>query len=393
MFDDLEQDLSALMCVPGLAGHEDRVRRHISAQLAKDGLTGSTDRLGNLTYSFEGETGAPSVMVFAHMDQLGFIVRRIEADGLIRVERLGGVAERAMAAQPVLIAVEGGVDVAGVILNKAHHATTPDEKYRVVKAPDILIDTGHGSREAVAAAGVRIGSPVTYLPQVLPLAGTRLAGTAIDDRAGCAVLMALARSLSRRGETGPTVHIVFTVQEEFNLRGAQVAAQRLMPDVAIQIDLMLASDTPDMADRGEMVLGGGPGMSLYSFHGRGTLNGVIPHPAAVRMVEQAAAREGIPLQRSAQVGVLTDLSYVQLVGEGVISIDLGFPKRASHSALEVCDLADLEALARLVGAVLTALPEADLSRDGISDAPIQLTEAVAVDPEPDAPAPDEDPTQ
>ena len=111
------------------------------------------------------------------------------------------------------------------------------------------------------------------------------------------------------------------------------------------------------------------------------------------MVEQAAAREGIPLQRSAQVGVLTDLSYVQLVGEGVISIDLGFPMRASHSALEVCDLADLEALARLVGAVLTALPEADLSRDGIPDAPIQLTEAVAVDPEPDAPAPDEDPTQ
>jgi putative aminopeptidase FrvX len=82
----------------------------------------------------------------------------------------------------------------------------------------------------------------------------------------------------RTANNGPTVHVVFSVQEEFNLRGALVAAQALKPDIAIQIDLMLATDTPDMADRGEMRLGGGPGISLYSFHGRGTLNGVIPHP-------------------------------------------------------------------------------------------------------------------
>lgn len=363
MLDRLEDDLSQLMCIPGLAGHEDRVRRHIAAQLARDGITGDTDRLGNFTVTLPGDPAAPSVMVFAHMDQLGFIVRKIEPDGLLRVERMGGVAERAMAAQAVLVCVGEGRDVPGVILNKAHHATTPEEKYRVLKTPEIVIDTGHGSKSGVEAAGIRIGAPVIYLPQVLPLADTRLAGTAIDDRAGCAVLMALARVL--KGRTGgPTVHLVFSVLEEFNLRGAQVAAQRLKPDVAIQIDLMLATDTPDMADRGEMVLGGGPGMSLYSFHGRGTLNGVIPHPAAVRLIEEAARAEGLPLQRSAQVGVLTDLSYVQLVGEGVVSIDVGFPMRASHSALEVCDLRDLDALTRLLLAALGRLDAGfDLDRD------------------------------
>ncbi|MBM1220873.1 M20/M25/M40 family metallo-hydrolase [Ponticoccus sp. SC2-23] len=385
MLDRLEEDLSQLMCIPGLAGHEDRVRRHIAAQLARDGITGETDRLGNFTVTFPGDPAAPSVMVFAHMDQLGFIVRRIEPDGLLRVERMGGVAERAMAAQAVLVCVGEGRDVPGVILNKAHHATTPEEKYRVVKAPEIVIDTGHGSRAAVEAAGIRIGAPVIYLPQVLPLADTRLAGTAIDDRAGCAVLMALARALRNR-EGGPTVHIVFSVLEEFNLRGAQVAAQRLKPDVAIQIDLMLATDTPDMADRGEMVLGGGPGMSLYSFHGRGTLNGVIPHPAAVRLIEEAAAGEGLPLQRSAQVGVLTDLSYVQLVGEGVISIDVGFPMRASHSALEVCDLRDLESLARLLQAAVQRLDaQFDLGRDP-ADAP--AAPVAAEPPAPEMPAED-----
>jgi putative aminopeptidase FrvX len=325
------------------------------------GTAAEVDVLGNLTATFPGDPALPAVMLFAHMDQLGFVVRKVEPDGLIRVERLGGVSERAMAAQAVVLCTEGG-DVPGIILNKAHHATGPDEKYRVLTAPEIRIDTGHGAKAAVEAAGIRIGTPVCYRPQVIELAGDRIAGTAIDDRAGCAVLLAVARALAaRRG--GPTVHCVWTVQEEFNLRGAQVAAQRLLPAIAIQIDLMLATDTPDMADRGEMRLGGGPGMSLYSFHGRGTLNGVLPHPALVRLFERAAEAAGIPLQRSAQVGVLTDLSHVQLVGGGVAAIDVGFPMRHSHSALECCDLSDLDGLTRLILAALAAIgPDLRLER-------------------------------
>jgi putative aminopeptidase len=292
---------------------------------------------------------------------LGFIVRKIEPDGMIRVERMGGLAERAMAAQAVLITGRQG-DVPGIIGTKAHHATGPDEKYRVLTAPEIRIDTGHGSKAAVAAAGIEIGAPVVYAPRVVALAGDRIAGTAVDDRAGCAVLLALATALKAR-TGGPTVHLVWSVQEEFNLRGAVVAAQVLQPDIALQIDLMLATDTPDMADRGEMMLGGGPGISLYSFHGRGTLNGVIPHPALVRLAEDAAGAARMPLQRSAQVGVLTDLSYVQTVGQGVAALDLGFPMRHSHSALECCDLADLASLVRLLDAMLARIgPGFDLSR-------------------------------
>ena len=127
---------------------------------------------------------------------------------------------------------------------------------------------------------------------------------------------------------------------------------------------MLATDTPDMASRGDMVLGGGPGMSLYSFHGRGTLNGVIPHPAMVSLFETTAQEQNVPLQRSAQVGVLTDLSYVQLTGKGVASIDMGFPMRASHSAREVCDLNDLVQLSELlIGAISTIGPDFSLNRD------------------------------
>lgn len=360
MIDRLRIDLLDLMCVPGLSGYETRVRQAIR-NLLPDGMPGTTDSLGNLIVTFEGK--GPSVMLFTHMDQLGFFVRRIEDNGLIRVERMGGVPERALAAQPVVLCPPGRPDVPGIITNKSHHATTPDEKYVVVKAPDLTIDTGLGSRVEVEATGICIGTPVVYQPRVEVLGETRVTGTAVDDRAGCAVLLEVARQLSNRTE-GPTVHLVFSVQEEFNLRGAVVAAQVLQPDIALQIDLMNASDTPDMADRGDMVLGGGPGISLYSFHGRGTLNGVIPHPALVALFEDTAEAENILLQRSAQVGVLTDLSYVQTVGAGVASLDIGFPMRYSHSANEMCDLRDLEELTKLTLAALSRIgPDFSLNRD------------------------------
>jgi len=339
--------LPELMLIPGLSGYEGRVRRRIASELAALGIESRSDRLGNLMGTLEGERKAPSVMLFTHMDQLGFVVRKIEPDGLIRLERLGGVPERALPAQAVLFCVGEGRDVIGVIANKSHHATTPEEKYHVVRYPELYVDAGYESADQVRAAGIRIGTPVVYQPRVLELARDRIAGASVDDRAGCAVILEVARAL-RDTRRRPTVHLVFTVQEEFNLRGALPAAQALLPDIAIQLDLILATDTPDMSGRGDVRLGGGPAMSLYSFHGRGTLNGTIPHPALVELFEKTAAAEKINLQRSAHIGALTDSSYVQVTGTGVACIDLGFPTRYTHSSLEVCDLSDLEGLARLL---------------------------------------------
>ncbi len=354
--------LAELMLIPGLSGYEARVAGAIRAHLDRMGVAHHTDRMGNVSATIKGDETAPSVMIFTHMDQLGFVVRKVEDDGLIRLERLGGVPERALASQAVLICTGFG-DVPGVIGNKSHHATGPDEKYKVLPYADLYVDAGFASKAQATAAGVVIGAPVTYLPRVIDLAGGRVAGTSVDDRAGCAVLLALAERLLTRTQ-GPTVHLVWSVQEEFNLRGVLPAALRAAPDIALQIDLLLACDTPDMAHRGEVVLGGGPGISLYSFHGRGTLNGVIPHPALVRLMAQAAATEGLPLQRSAHTGALTDLSYIQFMGtEGVACLDVGFPMRYSHSSLEVVDVADLLQLTALLDAALARIgPDFDLGR-------------------------------
>ncbi|MBP9183528.1 MAG: M42 family peptidase, partial [Fuscovulum sp.] len=130
--------LAELMLIPGLAGHEGRVARAIAAHLDRLGLPHRSDRLGNLMTTLPGDPGLPSVMVFTHMDQLGFVIRKIEDSGLLRLERLGGVPERALAAQAVVICTDRG-DLPGVIANKSHHATTPEEKYRVLPYAELYV--------------------------------------------------------------------------------------------------------------------------------------------------------------------------------------------------------------------------------------------------------------
>ena len=352
-----------LMLIPGLSGYETRVRKRLSLEMNAAGFKTITDRMGNLIATLEGNAKAPSVMLFAHMDQLGFVIRKIEANGLMRLERLGGVPERALASQEMLICVAEGKDVPAIITNKSHHATTPEEKYRVLPYADIMLDGGFSSSEAALKAGVDVGSPVVYAPRAFEMAGGKVCGTSVDDRAACAVMVEVAKLL-KDAKSFPTVHFIFSVQEEFNLRGALPAAQSLLPDIAIQLDLILATDTPDMVQRGDVKLGHGPAMSMFSFHGRGTLNGTIPHPALVKLFDESAKHRKINLQRSAHIGALTDSSYVQLVGKGVASIDMGFPCRYTHSSLELCDVSDLEKLTLLLVDALAAIgPDFSLNRD------------------------------
>jgi putative aminopeptidase FrvX len=364
----LAETAVALMRVPGLSGHEDRVRRAVAAMLAGFGVASRTDRLGNLIATLPGAEGAPAVMLIAHLDQLGFVVRRIEPDGFLRLTRVGGVPEKALPGQPVLVAGAAG-GLPGVIGLKAHHTTTPEENARVTPLAELFVDIGADSAEGARAMGAEIGAPVVYAPDPRRLGRWRLSGPSVDDRAGCAVLVEVARALAAGGPR-PTVHLVFSVQEEFNLRGALPAAQALRPDICLQIDVTVAADTPDLAGWGEARLGGGPVMSHFSFHGRGTLNGLIPHPALTAHVAAVAARTGLALQRVASGGLLTETSYVQLVGEGVACLDLAFPARYTHGPGETCDLRDLEALARLIVETLRAIgPGFSLDRDAATGSP------------------------
>ena len=337
-------DLLALMRLPGLAGHEQTVAAFLRERFEPLADEVREDVLGNVIATVRGtEANAPTVMLFAHMDSLGFVVRRIGDDGFIWLHRLGGIPEKVLPGLRVVTGRPDGTQLAGIIAVKAHHVTPPEEKSKVTPLDQLFVDIGASSRDEALEMGVRIGAPVTYAGHAERLGETRISGTFIDNRGGCLVILEVLRHLVR-SRPKATVHVVATVQEEFNLRGAQPVAHALAPDIAVCVDISMSSDTPDLKGHGELAMGEGPSVNLYTFHGRGTLNGLLPHPALVGSLQQAAARVGVPLHRNVTFGGLTDASYVQLVRDGIACVDVGFPARYTHTPIETCDVRDVAGL-------------------------------------------------
>jgi putative aminopeptidase FrvX len=359
----LNERLEKYCLTPAMSGFEDEMIKKLKADLS--GLVDQirVDVLGNVIATIKGKSPEGSdLMVFAHTDSLGMIVKGIDDNGFIRIERVGGVPERILAASNVILQTASGKIVNGVIGFVSHHLTPPDEKYIVKPIGDCYVDIGAANSSEVEATGIRIGTPVLYRPSFEKLINNRVAATSLDDRGGCALLVELAEHFNKNRPQA-TLHLVGTVQEEFNLRGAVVAAQQIQPTAAISIDLVAASDTPDIQGGNSVHVGAGPVVGTYTFHGRGTLNGLIPNPKLLSMVDDAAKAQKISLQRHATIGLLTDASYVQLVGDGIACVDVAWPTRYTHSGVEVSSLEDLESLKKLLIGLIEKFPaDEDFSR-------------------------------
>ena len=358
----VKSNLEALCLIPAISGHEQPVAAYMKESFAKAGLKPEIDRMGNCIATVEGQDPSlPSILVFGHMDQIGFMVKYIDDDGFILVERLGGVPERVMPAREVCIIARDGTHIDGTIGVKAHHATSAEEKYVVRKVDASYIDIGARSRDEVKMLGIDIGSPVLYAPSFTTLRNDTVRATSLDNRVACAIVLELAQKLKDNAVKN-TVHLAGTVQEEFNDRGAIIAARAVKPDMVICIDICLEHGTPDMKGTGEVRLGSGPVISLYNFHGRGTLNGTIPHPGMVKLIESAAEKSGINIQRSVSIGLLTDLAYVQFEGMGLKAVDIGIPCRYTHTPAEMCSIGDIEKAADLIYEAITQLQDTKIER-------------------------------
>ncbi|MDR2133941.1 MAG: hypothetical protein LBP27_02445 [Treponema sp.] len=352
---DIKKLLREYMLTPARSGYEGEMARRLKQDLAPFCDEVALDRNGNCIGKIGGrETGVPGAMIFGHMDQLGFIVRKIEDDGYIQIDRLGGIPEKVLPGLEIVIRTENGAWRPGLIGVKSHHATPDEEKYRVDRVGSLFVDIGAADAREVRAQDIHEGCPAVYRPAFTELLGNRVCGTAVDNRGACACLVAIAEELQRERPAGD-VYLVGTVWEEFNLRGAMLAARTVRPDIAVSLDVTLAGDTKDLSSRYDDLLGKGPCVQLYSFHGRGTLNGTLPHEGLFRLAKESAAKIGCPFQRFASLGILTDASYIQLEGKGVACLEMGFPARYTHSPVEVCDTGDIGGLARLAAAMMRGL--------------------------------------
>lgn len=342
----MDEMVAELCNAPGVPGQEGSVRQ-IMARLFGPYGTLERDGLGNLCCTVRGSEG-PRVMVAAHMDEVGFTVSDVTDGGFLRFLPLGGWWEQVMLAQRVTVHTRRGV-LQGVVGSKPPHVLPAEKRKEMVSKTDMFVDVGASGRAEAEDWGIRPGDPIVPVCPFQTLANPRLLmAKAMDDRSGCAVVADVVRQVANRSHPN-TVLGVATVQEEVGLRGADVAARHLLPDVAFAVDVGIAGDTPGM-DRHEAraVLGGGPMLLVLD-------SSLVPNPRLRDLVAETAEAEGIPIQWDALAAGGTDAGRMQFAGSGVPSLVIGLPSRYIHSAASIVHQDDLERAATLLTAVIARL--------------------------------------
>lgn len=316
------------MCrINGVSGREKEIREYIIEQLPADAAY-RVDALGNLIVEKKGAARPKNrVMLAAHMDEVGFIVTYITEDGYLKFSTVGGIDERVIFGRAVTV---GRHEVPGVIGAKALHQCRDEELKKVPEVADMFIDIGASSREEAETA-VSVGDMVTFRSECIEFGDGFIKGKAIDDRAGCLVLLHILEKALPYDAT-----FVFTVQEEIGTRGAAAAAFSVAPDYAIVIESTTAADLPDVPDH-RKVCRLGEGVAV-SFMDRST----IYAPELYERAFALAKENHIPCQPKTVVAGGNDAGAIHKARGGARVLTLSSPCRYIHSPSCVIKQSDLK---------------------------------------------------
>lgn len=336
--------LERLCQAHGIGSREAAVREVVRDELQPLADEQRVDTLGNLISVRKG-TG-PRIMIAAHMDEIGFVVRHIDDKGFIRIQKVGGFDPRNLVAQRVLIHPREADPIPGVLQPgmKPVHLRAQGES-KELKLEDLFIDTGMAADRV--KAWVSVGNMVT-LDRATIRMGDLVVSKALDDRVGIYVMIEAVRAAAG-GDA--EIIAVATTQEEVGLRGAQTAAYHLEPDIAIALDVTIAGDIPGMPeDQAVTRLGSGAAIKIFD-------SSQIPHATIIEALRSIAEREGIPHQLEVLPMGGTDAGAIQRVRGGAYTGTISIPSRYLHSVNEAAHTDDVDACVRLLARFLE---EADL---------------------------------
>jgi putative aminopeptidase FrvX len=343
----------------GPSGSEGPVRKLYSREMRKAGAEVSTDGLGSVIAKVPGGSAGPRIMVDAHLDEVGLMVRAITPEGFIKVQRLGGWLGTNMVDQRWTIRTAKG-HVPAVSGTLDAHIATPELTTWSVDPLNVFLDVGARSRADAEALGIRVGDSIAPASAFLELANHRYAAKAWDDRIGLLMQIEALRLLEHEGAKTPnTVYFTGTVQEEVGLRGALTTAQIVKPDVGIAIEVGIAADTPGTnPDQAEEKLGAGPGIFAYD-------SSTLPNRKLLDLFRSVAEANQIPLQTDLVVRYGEDAASMQKIGGGVPVINFVVPARYTHANTGIIDRSDFDNAVRLLAAVLKKLDAATVK--GLTD--------------------------
>ncbi len=337
--------LKSLLAAPGLPGREAPVAQCIRDALPPSGWEVESDPAGTLTARKPGRGGR--VMLIAHMDEVGLIVRRITPQGFLKVERLGGLSVHVLPGSPLDLWTAAGRLDAHVGAMAAH--LTQDD--RQPDLSDVFVDVGAASAAEVRALGVQVGDGLTWHADPCVLNEKRIRGKALDDRLGCYALIRLAWLLERT-PVDQDVTLAFVPQEEGALLEAAAVIRQVDPEVVIGVDGTLTFDTPDIDEpQSEIALGGGPCLKMMdAIRGK---SAYFPDWALTSRIRDHLVHSGTPFQAEVVVGLTTALNLMPFMNAGVRTAGLSLPIRYHHAPVETADLGDLASLIEVLLALLT----------------------------------------
>ncbi len=326
----------------GVAGREDEVRDLMKELLKPNVDEIREDKLGNVIGIKKGKKDAPTVMLAAHMDEIGLMVKNITKEGFLQFAKIGGIDDRILIAQKVLVHTDKR-SITGIIGSKPPHILKEEEKKKVIEADDLFIDVGAKDKQDAQKMGVRVGDAVSFDIKFTRVGKDTVVGKAFDDRVGCAALIETMRKLSK---IDCTIYVVGTIQEEVGLRGATIAAFQLYPDVGIALDVTVAGDVPGVKEvEAPAKMRAGPVLTVADA-------GLITHPKVLRLFIDSAEENKIPYQLETGMKGTTDAAKIALTKEGVPSGVISIPTRYIHSPASLLSLKDVENAVKLAVATI-----------------------------------------
>jgi putative aminopeptidase FrvX len=338
----LKENLEKLSNACGVTGREEEVR-NLMLKLMKPYVDEIVvDKLENVIAIKKGKKSSPKVMLAAHMDEVGLMVKIINKEGFLQFAKMGGLDDRILLAQKVIVHTRKG-PLHGIIGSKPPHIQKEEERKKIVAYDKLFIDIGAESRENANAMGVKIGDPVAFDVKYAKIGKNVVIGKAFDDRVGCAIMIEILKQL---GKTACTICAVGTVQEEVGLRGAGTSAFGIDPDVGIALDVTVAGDVPGVREFDTSVkMGKGPTLTVAD-------SGLITHPKVLRLLLDVAEENKIAYQLETGLLGSTDAARISLTRQGVPSGTVSVATRYIHSPVSMLNLKDAENAAKLTVAAI-----------------------------------------
>ncbi len=322
--DEFELLLQELTEASGVPGYEGAIGRIMETRLSAVGAV-SRDKIGSVICSLKGQMDTPRIMLAAHMDEIGFMVKHITQEGFIKFVPLGGWPNQNLPAQRVNIETARG-SIVGVIGTPPWYFLSEQQRKEGLDRREMFIDIGATSKEEVEKVGVRPGDPIVPISDftVLAVPQPTYMAKALDNRIGCALLISAMEKLAQVQRPN-TVYGVGTVQEEVGLRGATTSVEMVKPDVAVILDIGTTGDVPGgKPDDSLTRLGGGPNLITYDTR-------MIPNVKFRDFAIDLARELEVPLQMDVMEHGAYDGAVIHLYKTGVPTLVIALPTRHAHS--------------------------------------------------------------